>query len=105
MGQRAHPTSFERLLAVVRTIPPGQVASYGQVSSRVLGTTPRMVGFALAALPPGSDVPWHRVVNAAGRISLPAGGQGHAEQRRRLEAEGVSFRKSGAIDLDAHGWL
>ena len=97
--------SFDRLRAVVREIPRGRVASYGQVSKQVLGTTPRMVGFALAGLGDGSDVPWHRVVNAAGRISLPADNPSHAEQRRRLEAEGVVFSPAGVIDLDAYGWF
>ena len=96
---------FERLRDVVRDVPPGRVATYGQVSARVIGTTPRMVGFALAGLPEGSDVPWHRIVNASGRISLPPDSPSHAEQRRRLEAEGVRFNERGAIDLDAHGWL
>ena len=97
--------AFERLREAVRTIPAGRVASYGQVSRQVLGTTPRMVGFALAGLGEDSDVPWHRVVNAAGHISLPADGEAHAEQRRRLEAEGVEFSAGGAIDLDAFGWF
>ena len=97
--------SFECLRAVVREIPRGRVASYGQVSKQVLGTTPRMVGFALAGLGEGSDVPWHRVVNASGRISLPASNPSHPEQRRRLEAEGVTFSPAGMIDLDAFGWF
>lgn len=96
---------FDRLRDVVRDVPTGRVATYGQVSARVIGTTPRMVGFALAGLPDGTDVPWHRIVNAAGRISLPEDSPSHAEQRRRLEAEGVRFSDAGAIDLDAHGWL
>lgn len=96
---------FERLRDVVRDVPRGRVASYGQVSARVLGTTPRMVGFALAGLPEDTDVPWHRIVNAAGRISLPADAPSHAEQRRRLEAEDVRFDERDTIDLDAYGWL
>ena len=98
------PNSFERLRTVVCEIPAGRVASYGQVSACVIGTTPRMVGFALAGLGEGSDVPWHRVVNAQGRISLPVDAPAHAEQRRRLEAEGVEFSAAGAIDLERFGW-
>ncbi len=101
----APSNSFDRLRAVVCTVPKGRVATYGQVSGQVLGTTARMVGFALAALPEGSDVPWHRIVNAAGQISLPADGAAHAEQRRRLESEGVRFGAQGTIDLHAFGWL
>ncbi len=97
--------SFDRLLDVVRDIPAGRVASYGQVSAQVLGTTPRMVGFALSGLEQGTDVPWHRVINAAGRISLPQEDGAYAEQRARLEAEGVEFSTSDRIDFDAFGWL
>ena len=96
-------TVFDRLRDVVRTVPPGRVATYGQVSRRVLGTTPRMVGFALAGLDPDTDVPWHRILNAQGRISLPREGGAHARQRARLEAEGVVFRNGGRVDLDVFG--
>lgn len=105
MTRPTSDNSFERLRDVVRTVPHGRVATYGQVSARVLGTTPRMVGFALAGLPEDTDVPWHRIVNASGRISLPEGSESHTEQRRRLESEGVYFSDAGVIDLDAHGWL
>lgn len=98
-------TSFDRLLDVVRDIPVGRVASYGMVSSRVLGTTPRMVGFALSALEEGTDVPWHRVINASGRISLPKEDGAYAEQRARLVAEGIVFSASDGIDLDVYGWF
>jgi methylated-DNA-protein-cysteine methyltransferase-like protein len=94
---------FGRLLDIVRRVPPGRVATYGQISQHVLGSTPRMVGFALAGLGPESDVPWHRIVNAAGRISLPEEGASHALQRSRLEAEGVLFSPAGAIDLQRFG--
>jgi len=84
-------------------IPPGAVASYGQVA--LLAGLPgraRLVGRCLAgAEVPG--LPWHRVVNAAGRISLPEGSAAHAEQCRLLSAEGVSL-KGGKIDLRRHGW-
>jgi methylated-DNA-protein-cysteine methyltransferase-like protein len=100
----APSNSFDRLRAVVLTVPRGRVATYGQVSGQVLGSTPRMVGFALAGLPEDSKLPWHRIVNAAGRISLPPDGPAHAEQRRRLEAEGITFDAQGTIDLGAFGW-
>lgn len=93
-----------RIWRVVSRVPPGQVATYGQVAREAgLGRCARMVGRALGSLPSGSDVPWHRVVNAAGRISLPAGSDSGRQQRKRLEAEGVVFSE-GRIDLDRFRW-
>ena len=64
----------------------------------------RTVGWALRGIPEGSAIPWHRVVSAAGRISI-AGRLGAAEQRRRLEAEGVCFGPDDRIDLRRFGWV
>jgi methylated-DNA-protein-cysteine methyltransferase-like protein len=87
---------------VIATIPRGRVASYGQVAAAAgLPGRARMVGRALAGLPPNSDVPWYRVVAANGKISLP--GAAGAEQRKLLQAEGVSFRPGGAIDMRRFG--
>jgi methylated-DNA-protein-cysteine methyltransferase-like protein len=97
---------FEKVYRLVRTIPRGRVATYGQVA-RLLGVPrgARAVGWALRALRGGRDqrVPWHRVVGAGGRISLRAG-SGPSEQRRRLRAEGVTFRRE-AVDIGRHGVL
>lgn len=93
-----------KIWGVVSRVPPGSVATYGQVAKEAgLGRRARMVGRALRALPAGSDVPWHRIVNASGRISLPAGSDAGAEQRARLEAEGVDFNE-GVIDLARFRW-
>lgn len=82
---------YHCIYTVVAAIPAGMVMSYGEVARRAgLGRAARLVGRALAECPP--DVPWHRVVNAAGRISLPAGSAAAAEQRQRLAAEGVLLR-------------
>lgn len=92
---------------VVGRIPAGRVATYGQVAAAAgLPGRARLVGYALAALPEGSDVPWHRVINARGEISSRAG-DGSAEkiQRLLLESEGVSFDPCGRIDLERFGWL
>ncbi len=95
---------FARVYAVVRRIPKGRVASYGQVAA-LLGVSrgARAVGWALRALHghPERSVPWHRVLGAGGRISLPEE-LGGREQRRRLRAEGVRFR-NGRADLSQHG--
>jgi methylated-DNA-protein-cysteine methyltransferase related protein len=96
---------FERVYAVVRRIPRGRVATYGQVAA-LLGVTrgARAVGWALGGI--GSrkpTVPWHRVVGARGRISLDGRASGLV-QRKRLRAEGVRF-VGGRVDLGRHGLL
>lgn len=93
-----------RIWAVVRRIPRGSVATYGQVAALAgYPTQPRLAGYALHALPMGSAVPWHRVVNAQGRISLPVLDGQYQLQRSMLEAEGVAFR-GDRIDLARHAW-
>lgn len=95
---------YQRLWAAAERIPFGCVATYGQVAA--LAGMPRQarhVGFALHALPRGSAVPWHRIINAQGRLSLPPNSAGGREQRKRLQAEGVVFRR-GVIDLARFGW-
>jgi methylated-DNA-protein-cysteine methyltransferase-like protein len=94
---------YERIYAVVGQIPAGRVATYGQVAAIVGRCTPRLVGYAMAAVPPGSGVPWHRVINSRGEISLRPGHGGEI-QRGLLEAEGVTFDDRGRVDLDRHRW-
>ncbi len=96
--------AYLRIVTVARQIPRGRVATYGQIAAIVGDVTPRMVGYAMAALPPGSDVPWHRVINAQGQISLRADGGGAAEQRARLEAEGVRFDADNRVELRRVQW-
>lgn len=93
-----------RIYEVVRRIPKGKVATYGQVATLAgMRGHARQVGYALHALPEGSNVPWHRVINARGEIS-PRGIPGSDDsQRRRLEAEGVVF-DSARIDLSRFRW-
>jgi predicted RNA-binding protein with PUA-like domain/alkylated DNA nucleotide flippase Atl1 len=93
---------------VVRRVPRGKVASYGQIAKLAgLGNHARQVGYALHALsrPAGDaeDVPWHRVVNAKGEVALRRESEGGALQRALLEAEGVLFLR-GRIDLRRYGW-
>lgn len=95
---------YLRIYAVVRQIPRGRVATYGQIAAIVGDCTPRMVGYAMAAVPPGSDVPWQRVINAQGKISLRADGGGSSEQRARLEAEGIHFDGEGRVNLRRMQW-
>jgi methylated-DNA-protein-cysteine methyltransferase-like protein len=102
----ASPNRFERVYAVVRRIPRGRVATYGQVA--VLAGLPgqaRFVGYALAALPAGSRVAWQRVINAQGRVSARRDGSGvEALQASMLRGEGVRFGTDGAIALETFRW-
>jgi methylated-DNA-protein-cysteine methyltransferase-like protein len=95
---------------VVRQIPAGRVASYGQIARLVplpegvdaqsyLAFGPRWVGSAMARCP--GDIPWQRIINAKGEISPRPGAE---QQRRLLEAEGVVFDARGRVDLARFGW-
>jgi methylated-DNA-protein-cysteine methyltransferase related protein len=94
---------YHRIYRVVRHIPKGRVASYGVVA-RLAGRpgAARTVGWALSALPDDSDVPWWRVLNAAGRISLSGADHGSVVQRALLLREGVKF--APAVNLAMFGW-
>ena len=102
----ASSSSYPRIYAVVRRIPRGRVATYGQIAklARVPGQA-RLVGYAMFALPRPTTVPWHRVINAQGRISVRGDGGGAAlRQRILLEREGVSFDARDRIPLETFGW-
>ncbi len=97
-------TPRERIWQVINAIPAGQVCTYGKVAQLAgLGLAARLVGRTLRELPAGSKLPWHRVINAQGRISLPVGSAGHEKQRSRLEAEGIEFSVKGTISLSKYG--
>ena len=99
-------TSYARIYAVVRRIPRGRVATYGQVAALAgLPHAPRVAGYALHALSDGTPVPWHRVVAAGGRLTLGRlSPDGAITQRLRLEKEGVRFDGRGCADLERHRW-
>ena len=104
-GSRRRSALYERIYDVVRRIPRGKVSTYGRVAEVAgLDGHARLVGYALHALPDGSDVPWHRVINHAGRISARKRSSWGAEQRRRLENEGLEFDERGRIDLARNSW-
>ncbi len=99
----------ERVWALVRKVPPGKVATYGQIammlkppagidSAAYRAFGPRWVGGAMAACP--EDIPWQRVINSQGRISERPGA---AKQRQLLKQEGIEFVKN-RIDLKQYGW-
>ncbi|MFQ5528415.1 MAG: MGMT family protein [Thermoanaerobaculia bacterium] len=96
---------YRRFYEVVRDIPEGRVATYGQVA--MLAGRPgraRLVGHALRCLDEDSEVPWHRVINAGGRISRRGLGDSERFQRILLRSEGVDFSSSGRIDLKRYQW-
>ena len=96
---------YHRIYRVVRHIPKGRVATYG-IIARLAGRpgAARTVGWALSALPEENDVPWWRVINAAGRISLSSHDHAAVLQRALLLREGVRFAPGGAVSLSTYGW-
>jgi methylated-DNA-protein-cysteine methyltransferase related protein len=97
----------DRVWAVVETIPVGRVATYGQIAmlAQLVGPSgARQVGYALCALASGSDVPWHRVVNAKGELSPRADPDAVEFQLVLLESEGVAFDHRRCIELSRYQW-
>jgi len=105
--ERAQPKFARAVYSFVRIVPKGKVVTYGQVAA-ILGhpRAARAVGTALSRLPrsPHAEVPWQRVINAAGRISHRGDFLRPELQRALLEDEGVVFDRDGAIDLRRYRW-
>lgn len=96
-------SKWEQIYSVVKQIPAGKVATYGQIATLAgYYRQARQVGYALHAVP-SDDIPWHRVINAQGKISLNLE-MGGAVQRKLLESEGVVFSVAGVISLKAYQW-
>jgi methylated-DNA-protein-cysteine methyltransferase-like protein len=105
--RRGSPSgAYARIYAVVRRVPRGRVATYGQVAAAAgFAHAPRLAGYALYALPEGTPLPWHRVVGAEGRLSLARlSPDGALTQRMRLEREGVAFDARGRVVMRDWGW-
>jgi len=96
---------YHEVYKVVSLIPEGKVATYGQIA-RLVGRPrhARQVGYALAALPEEHDVPWHRVVNSKGEISVRSSSDYESYQRILLEEEGVEFGLKRRIKLHIYQW-
>ncbi len=95
---------YEDIYQWVRRVPEGNVASYGQIAGLVGRCSARQVGYAMAALDNDAGVPWHRIINSQGRISLRSGSDGHRLQRILLEAEGIVFAADDSVDLAKYRW-
>lgn len=97
--------TFQRIYDVVKEIPCGKVASYGQVAelagNRRLA---KVVGYALHVNPAPGVIPCHRVVNVKGEVSKAFAFGGENRQRELLEEEGVTFLENGCVDLEKHQW-
>jgi methylated-DNA-protein-cysteine methyltransferase-like protein len=104
-GRPARPPFAERVYALVVQVPCGRAVSYGGVAA-MLGQprAARAVGWALRNLPEGSEVPWWRVINRNGEISLPGPYPYPRLQRELLEREGVEFDARGRVDWARFGW-
>ena len=102
--QAVRSEKYRRIWATVARIPYGKVATYGQIARLAgLGGHARMVGYALHATPDAIDIPWHRVINARGTISLPKETGHYDLQKSPLEAEGVKFAGE-RINLGEYRW-
>ena len=99
------PRVYARVIEVVREIPYGRVATYGQIALIVGDCTPRMVGYCMASLDGDNDVPWQRVINRQGKISPRGVGFGAQIQREMLLQEGVEFSAADRISFRRFGWL
>jgi alkylated DNA nucleotide flippase Atl1/8-oxo-dGTP pyrophosphatase MutT (NUDIX family) len=95
---------YERIDNMVKRIPEGQLATYGQIAKLVGSCGARQVGYAMAALDDDCDVPWYRVINSQGRISARSVSEGHTVQRYILEEEGIVFSEKGKINLEIYRW-
>ncbi len=103
MSKKETGSLFSAIYSLACKIPPGRVTTYGQIA-REVGCTARTVGFAIAALPSGSDVPWQRVINAQGKISPRQDGEGNVLQRDLLQSEGIYFDQKGKINMEKYNW-
>ncbi len=98
--------NYLEIYKVVRRIPRGRVATYGQIAELAgLDGHARQVGYSLHAVPSSMKLPWHRVINARGEVSARSGGDSHELQRHLLEAEGIAFDERGRVDLRRYRWV
>jgi methylated-DNA-protein-cysteine methyltransferase-like protein len=98
-------SNYEKIYAIIRKIPKGRVATYGQIAMLAgMAGHARQVGYALHVLPEKSNVPWHKVINSKGRISLRSHDLWNSIQKAILLTEGVSFDADNRVSLTEHCW-
>lgn len=106
---------YKMVWEIVKQIPHGEVATYGQIASMIPPPdgveppaydrwSPQWVGGAMNHTPEGQNIPWQRVINSQGKISLPEGSKEALLQRDLLEGEGLIFDDKDRVDLESHGW-
>lgn len=99
------PSTYEMIWDTVRQVPKGKVATYGEIAEQSgLPRQARLVGYALHNTPHGLDIPWHRVINSQGKISLPKQNGSYAKQKKLLRKEGIVF-VGDKINLKKYSWL
>jgi methylated-DNA-protein-cysteine methyltransferase-like protein len=95
---------LQAIYLALASVPAGRVVTYGQLAAMAgLPRAARLAGRALKDLPEGTELPWHRVINAQGRISLPENSASYQEQKRRLQLEGILFNNN-KINLRIYGY-
>ena len=95
---------FKIILEIIKQIPSGRVATYGQIAAMAGTQNPRLVGFALAGLKEGTEIPWFRIINSKGKISFPEGSEGFDIQYSLLQNEGIIFDAKNRINFEQFGW-
>ena len=98
------PPLYHQIHEIIRLIPHGKVATYGQIAEIVGGCTARMVGYAASTIPVDSEIPWQRVINYKGKISNRSRVYGELLQQELLEGEGIQFDQSGKTNLKHYRW-
>ncbi len=105
MAPSSRPNFRDRVYVLVRSIPSGRVIGYGHVAGALgVAGAARQVGYAMAALPPDTEVPWHRVIHSAGTLASKGDPVRVLIQRSRLEAEGVAFL-GDRVPMGTYGWM
>ena len=95
---------YHQIHEIIRLIPSGKVATYGQIAEIVGGCTARMVGYAASTIPVDSEIPWQRVINYKGKISSRSRVSGELLQQELLEGEGIQFDQLGKTNLKYYRW-
>jgi methylated-DNA-protein-cysteine methyltransferase-like protein len=102
--QTATQKRNERIWQTICDVPQGCVASYGQIAEIAgIPRGARQVGHALRHLPPGHEVPWHRIITSSGRIAFERGSRPYKEQVKRLKMDGVAVL-GGRVNMKLHQW-